>query len=184
VSGSLRPRPPFRPVVGFCGSRSLSPSFWPLVSRVVGAALAAGRLVVVGDCAGADRLVRVAAGPLCAVGRVSPPARARFGRGAFVRRSRAVVRAVARRRGFPGSAFVGFVSSPCPAGVVPARSWSSGAVPSGSWSSLALAAGLGVPVFVFWCGSGPFPPPSWLAGRWSPVSSSPVWAGAWRWVPA
>jgi hypothetical protein len=173
-----------RAVVGFCGARSLSSEFLPLVSRVVRSVLSARRLVVAGDCSGADSFVRLVAGRFCAVGRVSPSARARLGRGAFAARSRGVVLAVARRRFFAGSAFVGFVSSPCPSGVVPARSWRSGRPPSGSWSSLALAAGLGVPVFVFWCAPGSPSLPAWPGGSWSPAASSGVWAGAFRWVPA
>ena len=173
-----------RAVVGFSGSRSLSPSFAPLVSRVVASVLAAGRLVVVGDCSGADALVRAAAGRRCAVARVSPSSRVRLGRGAFAARSVRLVRSVARRRFWAGSGFVGFVSAPCPSGVVPSRSWSSGASASGSWSSLALAAGWGLPVFVFWCAPGAPVLPAWPGGSWVPGAPSGVWAGSWRWVAA
>ena len=83
------------------------------------------------------------------------------------------------------AALVGFVSGPCPAGVVPARSWRSGRPASGSWSELALGVGLGVPsVVVFWCASGPPALPAWPSGSWAPAGSGPLWSGAWRWVPA
>lgn len=173
-----------RAVVGFCGSRSLGPAWSPLVASVVASVLAAGRLVLVGDAAGADSFVRRAAGPLCAVARVSPAARSSLGPAAFAARSVRLVRAVARRRFFSGSAFVGFVSSPCPAGVLPARRWSSGSSASGSWSSLALAAGWGVPVFVFWCAPGPPALPSSWSGSWVPAAPSGVWCSAWRFVPS
>lgn len=168
------------PCVGFSGARRLSRVWFPLVAGVVRSVLASGRVVVVGDCSGLDRFVREVAGPWCAVARVSPGSVRRRGAGAFVARSVRVVRAVARRRFFPGSGFVVFVSSPCPSSVVPGSSWSSGG--SGSWSSAALAAGLGLPLVVFWCASGPFPAPSW-GGRWVPAAPSGVWSAGWRWVP-
>jgi hypothetical protein len=165
-------------LIGFCGSRSLSVSWLPLVRRAVGGALASGRGVGVGCAAGADRLVRLAAGGRARVWSVSS-GRWGSGRGAFAARSCALVRACAGSG--PGAGFVGFVSSPCPAGLlpspVPARCFSG--LGSGSWASLALAAGLGLPVVVFWCGPGApgaVLPLSW--GVWSPVSSGPF-AGGW-----
>lgn len=176
------------PLVGFCGSRSLSSSWSPLVARVVGGAFASRRSVAVGCAAGADALVRSAAGPSavarggsCFVFSVSS-GRWGSGRSAFARRSAACVRSVAASG--PSAAFVGFVSSPCPAGVVPASSWRSGSPVSGSWSSLALAAGLGVRVVVFWCApgrAGRALPAAW--GLWWPVGSGPF-AGGWGFVPA
>ena len=105
--------------------------------------------------------------------------------GRLASRSVALLRAVSASG--PGSGFVGFVSSPCPAGVAPSSSPSrcfSGAR-SGSWASLALAAGLGLPVVVFPVGSpageaSALPPPSW--GSWSPLSGS--WSGSFRLSPA
>ena len=166
--------------VGCSGARRLSRRWFPLVAGVVRSVLASGRVVVVGDCSGLDSFVREVAGPWCAVARVSAASRRRLGRGAFVARSVRLVRAVARRRSFPGSGFAVFVSSPCPSSVVPGSSWSSGG--SGSWSSAALAAGLGLPLVVFWCAPGPFPAPSW-GGRWVPAASSGPWSAGWRWVP-
>ena len=79
-----------------------------------------------------------------------------------------------------GAAFAGFVVGACPASVRPASRWASGG--SGSWSSLALAAGLGLPVFVFWCGSGPPAlPAAW--GAWSLVAAGPF-SGAWCLSPS
>ena len=162
-------------MVGFCGSRSLSRSFWPLVSRVV--AGFAGQPCAVGCAAGADLAVRSAAP--CA--RVFSVAGGQFGSGraAFARRSSALVHAVFRSR---SPLFVGFVCGPCPSGVVPAPSaracFCGGG--SGSWASLALAAGLGVPVVVFWCASGP---PALPAGWGSWVAASGGLVGGWRLVP-
>lgn len=166
-------------LVGFSGSRSLSSSWASLVRRVVGGVLRSGRGVGVGCAAGADLLVRRAAGGRACVWRVSSGAWG-SGRGAFAARSVALVRAVAASG--PGAGFVGFVASPCPAGLVPCASPFSG-LGSGSWASLALAAWLGLPVVVFWCGGGwgASLPLSW--GVWSPVSAGPF-AGGWLLSPA
>ncbi len=164
-----------RPLVGFCGSRRLPSSFRPLVFRIVRGVQGSGQGVAVGCAAGADALVRSAArDPL-----VFSVASGEWGRGrsAFARRSVALVRAVAASG--PGAAFVGFVSVPCPARVVPAPRWRSGRPVSGSWSALALASGLGLPVFVFWCGGVGAPPlPGAWGGSWSRVAAGPL-AGGW-----
>ena len=180
-------------LVGFCGSRSLSSSFAGLVGSVVRSVLAFGRSVAVGCAAGGDLLVRSAA-PGARVFRVSsfaggggPP------RAAFVRRSVALVRAVAASGA--GAGFVGFVAVGCPRSVAPSaspsRCFCGGG--SGSWASLALAAGLGVPVVVFRCGSVSVPGfpacplglslPSWWGGSWAPAAASGPWSGGFRWSP-
>jgi len=102
--------------------------------------------------------------------------------GRLASRSSALVRAVASSGSEAGAGFVGFVSSPCPAGVAPSPSPSrcfSGSG-SGSWASLALVAGLGLPVVVFPLAGVPLPS-SW-PGSWSPCSSA--FAGGFRFVPA
>ncbi len=162
---------------GFCGSRSLAPSFAPLVARVVSACAARGA-VAVGCARGADEFVRAAA-PSAVVFAVASGAFGR-GRGAFAARSVALVRAVAAA----GGALVGFVALPCPAGLVPSASPSVcfRGLGSGSWASLAFAAGLGLPVFVFLCGTAAALP-AWSGGSWSPVSAGAL-AGAWWWSPS
>lgn len=101
-------------------------------------------------------------------GSIRLPLRARL-----ARRSAALVRSLPAA---PGSALVAFVSRPCPARVAPGRGWPGGG--SGSWASLAMAAGLGVPVRLFWCGSGAPALPSWPGWSWSLVSSGPL-SGSW-----
>lgn len=163
------------PSVGFCGSRRLAGSAFSLAGRVAGSVSACGVPVSVGCAAGADAAVRSA----CPSAVVLSVASGRFGSGraAFARRSAALVSSLP-----VGSAFVGFVSAPCPSVVSPSpspsRCFCGGG--SGSWASLALAAGLGLAVFVFWSGSGAFPAPAW-GGSWSPVSSG-VFAGSFRFV--
>lgn len=185
-------------LIGFCGSRSLSSAFAGLVARVVPAAVAVAGGGAVGCAAGADSFVAAAAlagGCAASVSVFSLPGRvARFagwpgpvvpsalgvsGRSAAVVRSVACVQAVAGA----GGAWCAFISSgPCPVGVAPGRSWSSGVSPSGSWSSCALAAGLGLPVFVFWCAGGLPLLPAWSGGSWLLASSG--WAaGSWCWLP-
>jgi hypothetical protein len=165
-------------LAGFSGSRVLPASFAGLVSAVVGAAVASGLGVAVGCASGADALVRSAA-PGARVFRASA-----FGSGrtALVRRSVALVRAVAVSGS--GARFFGFVVGPCPRSVSPSASSSAcfcgGG--SGSWASLAFAVGLGLPVVVFWCGSGAPALPAWWGGSWAPASVGGV--AGWRFVPA
>jgi len=161
-------------MIGFCGSRALSSSWAPLVSRVVAAAAPAPARLLVGCAAGADQLVRQAAGPRAEVWAVAS-GRWGSGRAAFARRSAAMVRALAAGA---GSRLLGFCSSPCPAGVVPAPRWRSGQPASGTWSSLALGAGLGVEVIVHWCSADPPMLPAWPGGRWLARDE-----GGWRWEP-
>ena len=111
--------------------------------------------------------------------------------GRLASRSAALVSAIAASGA--GRGFVGFVTSPCPAGLGPSPSPSvcfSGSG-SGSWASLALASGLGLPVVVFPVGAlasaGPVGalPASW--GSWTPLASSgsgSAWSGGFRLVPA
>jgi hypothetical protein len=111
--------------------------------------------------------------------------------GRLASRSSALVSAVAASGAGPG--FVGFVSSPCPAGLGPSPSPSAcfSGSGSGSWASLALASGLGLPVVVFPVGAlvsvgsaGALPAP-W--GLWAPLGSSgssSAWSGGFRLVPA
>jgi hypothetical protein len=159
-------------VVGFSGSRSLSSGFSRLVSRVVRGVVASGRGVAVGCARGADSLVREAC-LSAAVFRVSGP---RFP-GALVARSVRLVRFVAGSGS--GCQLVGFVSVPCPVGLVPSRFSSRcfAGFGSGTWASLALAAGLGVPVVVFLCGCGPEVLPAWPGGRWVRAGSGPLVGG-------
>jgi hypothetical protein len=101
--------------------------------------------------------------------------------GRLASRSAALVSAVASSGA--GRGFVGFVSSPCPAGLDPSPSPSAcfSGPGSGSWASLALAAGLGLPVVVFPVGLPASALPTW-AGSWAPVAGA--WSGGFRFVPA
>ena len=163
-------------VVGFTGSRSLSSSFSCLVSRAVSSAVSSGRGVAVGCARGADGLVRHAC-PSASVFRVCGPCFP----GALASRSVQLVRSVAASG--PGCQLVGFVSAPCPAGLVPSRFSSScfAGFGSGSWASIAFAAGLGVTVAVFWCCPGSPVLPAWPGGRWVPAGAG-VWASGFLWV--
>ena len=100
-------------------------------------------------------------------------------------RSAALVSAVAASDA--GRGFVGFVSLPCPAGLVPSPSPSAcfSGCGSGSWASLAFAAGLGLPVFVFPVGAlapvgDPALPTSW-PGSWATLSGA--WCDGFHFVP-
>ncbi len=164
-------------VVGFSGSRRLSPSWAPLVGALVGS-LPAGAGVLVGCAAGADQLVRSACPSARVFGAASrAPA-------ALVARS---VQLVSSLAAVPGPRWlVVLPGCACPAGVVPAAAWRSGVSPSGSWSSAALAAGSGIPVLVVGAPS----LPAWRGGSWSPAAVAP-WpggcplpTGAAVWLPA
>jgi hypothetical protein len=130
---------------GFSGSRSLSKNFTPLVASVL-ASLPEDAEVLVGNAKGLDELVR----SLCPAAKVFYPAFP--GRGGLAARSAALVKAC-------DVLFV-FVSSPCPEGVQPSRSFSGKG--SGSWGSAALAAGLGKKLKVFWCADSKPVFPAWV----------------------
>jgi hypothetical protein len=166
-------------LVGFCGSRSLSPRFRGLVSRVVSAVVASGRGVAVGCASGADAFAGSACSGSAVVFRASAFG---VGRASFARRSAALVSAVAVSG--VGCGLVAFVSSACPRGLFPSASSSAcfAGFGSGSWASVALAVGSGVPVVVFPCGLPPSSSlPSW-SGSW--VACSGSFTGGFRFVPA
>lgn len=160
-------------VVGFSGWRALSGVPLSLLSAVAASACSSGCAVWVGCCvSGADAAVRSVCSSAGVVPRVfrassSVP-------GAVAARSAALVRALAG----VGGLLVSAPGVPCPAGVVPARSWRSGACPSGSWSSLALAVGLGVPVLVVGLPASSLP--RWSGGAWVACSSVGAPCFAWR----
>lgn len=176
-------------IAGFTGPRDLAPRYRPLVVEVVRTTRESGRLIATGCAYGADQFVRTAA-PGAIVYDVAS-GKWGHGRGRYAARSTALVRAVVRYGG-PRSCFVGFVSSPCPDGITPARSWRSGSPPSGSWSSLALAVGMGLPVSFFWCAPGPPVMPAWhtFAVRpwffhpWSSPGVEPVIVASFSYRPA
>lgn len=151
--------------VGFSGSRSSVPPAALLAS--VFAAVPASASVLVGCARGLDSCAR-AAFPSAVVFSVSSFG---VGRGAFAARSVALVRSLAAS---PSPVFVSFPSGACPPSLVPSSSPSRcfSGLGSGSWASLALAAGLGVPCFV-WLPAGVVPPPLWgfvsLGGGWFSV---------------
>ena len=127
--------------VGFSGSRSLAGVSRAALS-VAASSVSPSASVLVGCAGGVDEFFR-SQFP-CA--RVFSASSFGIGRGAFARRSVAVVSAVAST----GGCWVSFPSSACPAGLVPSASSSrcfSGSG-SGSWASLAFALGSGVPCFV------------------------------------
>lgn len=161
-------------LVGFGGSRSLGAAWAGLVGRVVLAVARAGRGVAVCSGAGASAFVRSA----CPSAVVFSPS---FdGPGSLPARASACVRSCVASG--PGSAWVAFVTGPCPAGVAPASAWRAGRPASGSWSEVALAVGLGLPVVVFWCAPGAPVLPAW-GGSWV-LAGDGVWASGWRFVPA
>lgn len=170
-------------LVGFCGSRSLSACFAPLVSSCVSSVVSAGRGAAVGCAAGADAFVRRA----CPSAVVFSASRFGIGRGSFARRSAALVRAVAASGS--GCGLVAFVSSPCPAGLFPAARASRcfAGFGSGSWASVAFAVGLGVPVVVFPCVPAGVSPLSVLPSLWSGSwvsAGSRRWSAGFRFVPS
>jgi hypothetical protein len=152
-------------MVGFTGSRSLSINFKSLVAQIVSSF--ANQQIAAGCAQGADQFVRSAA-PGCTVFYASsyagPPA------ARLAQRSAALVRTVAASA---HPLIVGFVTGPCPTGLQPAPqpSLCFAGFGSGTWATLALAAGLGVPVIVYWCTNQPVSlPANW--GNWQPCTSA------------
>lgn len=174
-------------LVGFCGSRSLPSAFSPLVSSCVSAVSLAGRGVAVGCASGADRFALSAARASGVLVSLFSASSFGSGRSAFALRSSAFVSAVASSGA--GCGLVAFVSSACPAGLLPSSSASRcfAGFGSGSWASVSLAVGLGVPVVVFPCvlaGVSPLSvlPSSW-SGSWVSAGSG-VWSLGFRFVPS
>jgi hypothetical protein len=197
-------------VVGFCGSRYLSPSFRPLVSGVVSSVLVGGCSVAVGCASGADEFVLSSVVSSGAASRLS--VFSAFGPGGVgaVRVSavssvlsalsagasvqwwagggpRVPVRARLVRR---SAAFVSFLaSSPGSSPSASLRTSLVGFVSSpvvagsGAWGEVGLAVRCGVPVVVFPCGFPASALPSLGQGRWVSAGGG-VWSGGWRWVPS
>lgn len=148
-------------VVGFSGSRV---SGGPLcsVALVACGAVPPGVPVSVGCASGVDAVVR-GAFPRATVFAVSS-GRWGSGRGAFARRSAALVRSL-----LPGGVLVVLPLGPCPGVVSPSpvasRCWCGGG--SGSWASAAFALGLGLPV-ALWAPAGVpwFVSAACLGGGW------------------
>ena len=161
-------------MVGFTGSRSLGKQHEQLVHSLVSSIHSHGLTIAVGCAKGADAMVRKhdPQAELFAV------ASGHWGQGknAYAARSAAMVKAIAQTH---RSGLVGLVTSPCPSGIVPAKSWRSGKPVSGSWSTIALAAGLNVPIVVFLLGKHEHELPNW--GNWATAGVG-VWAGGWRLV--
>ncbi len=165
---------------GFEGSRHLSTTWMSTVAEVI-SARPRGTGIATGCARGLDALARAATPPDdLTVFSVRSGVWGK-GRGAYAARSSALVRTVAASG--PTAQMTSWVISPCPSGIAPARSWRSGSTPSGSWSAAALAAGHGLPLFVFWCTPSAAELPDWPAGRWMPVTSGPF-ANAFHWSPA
>jgi hypothetical protein len=146
--------------IAFSGSRSLSGAGLIALTSIF-LLVPAGCHVVVGCAAGADLAVRRAfvGGQLCLFSVDS--GRFGAGRGAFARRSVAIVEAV------PAGGLLVVVpgSISPPPGVVPSRSFRGGG--SGSWGSAALALGTGRQVLL-WLPSGAIPP-AWAGVAWSAI---------------
>jgi len=148
-------------MVGFTGSRSLPVQYAALVGHIAAHYAAAGS-VATGCAAGADQYVRQAV-PGCQVFAVSTQPATAPPRARFAMRSAAMVRAVQLSASPVG--LIGFTGSPCPPACKPGGSFAGHG--SGTWGTLALAAGLGLPVVVFWCSPHPPALPAW--GTWPAV---------------
>jgi hypothetical protein len=160
-------------MVGFTGSRTLTPAYAALVAAVVAHYAAAGQPLAVGCAAGADNFVRQVA-PHAQVFQAAAYAGPPVAR--LARRSAAMVRAVQQS---PAGLLVGFAGSPCPPACRPRSSFQGHG--SGTWGTLALAVGVGLPVVLFWCQPGPAAlPAGW--GSWSPVFVAGLLA--WQLGPA
>ena len=148
-------------VVGFAGSR-VSGGPLCVAARGACAAVPPGVPVSVGCASGVDAVVR-SAFPRATVFAVSS-GRWGSGRGAFARRSAALVSSLA-----PGGVLVVLPLGPCPGVVSPSpvasRCWCGGG--SGSWASAAFALGLGLPV-ALWAPAGVpwFVSAACLGGGW------------------
>jgi len=158
-------------MVGFTGSRHLAGAQSAIVGKVAKAIVAAGQQVAVGCAAGADLAVRSAV-PSAQVFSVA----AASSRQAFALRSIQLVQAVAAST---RPALIAFPTKPCALSLFPSAQSGKcfAGYGSGTWASVALAVGMGVPVFVVWCGASAPVLPAW--GLWELLNSGTL-SGAYR----
>lgn len=151
------------PVVGFSGSRVLSPAM-EMAIDYVGSFVPSAALVYTGDCRGVDKYVRSKCDRV-QVFKTRNYANTAHRSISFVQALRAA-----------GGVLVAFPGGACPGGVLPCSVSSRcfcGAG-SGTWASAAYAVGLGVPV-VLWLGAASLPPgwvPSYVVGSYAVFLSS------------
>lgn len=144
------------------GSRQLSAGYRPIISETL--QTIAPRHVHVGCAPGADSHVKtlcVQLGIPYTLHRASKQPAYLSYTARLVRRSMAMVHLLSAAR---RPLFVGFLSSPCPPGVIP-RPYFFGSG-SGTWGTLAFAAWHSLPLFVVICAPSLALPP-W--GTWQPV---------------
>jgi len=144
------------------GYRNLSVAYRPCVESIVASVVKSGGTVGVGCASGFDYFVRSAPAFGPGVGSVFRAENSVSY--SLVKRSVALVQAAAAS---PQSGFIGWPNCPCPDKVFPSRSalkcfCGRG---SGTWASAALAAGFGLPVYIFGQSALSLPQ-SW--GEWSP----------------
>ena len=172
-------------LVVFGGSRSLSASFAPLVSRVVSASLARGFSLRVGCARGADRLVVAAVLAQSAADRLSVFC-AGFPGSRLVAAGAAGARVVPWAGGassLPAVARLALRSRRSAVGCSVAVFFLSSPASRGSLVCAGFASSIGAAVFVFSCGfSGAPAPLPGCAGSWRP--SSLASCPCWRWQPA
>lgn len=133
----------------FTGPRVISAEDETLVRGVVREVIARGFQIYVGDATGVDYCVRKECFikareqndekffantffPIQSLGRSAA---------GLAERSTRMVKDALRDADNDKIICIGFPNKPCPAGIIPARSWKSGAPGSGTWSTLALAVG-------------------------------------------
>ena len=173
------------PFVSFGGSRALSRSFTPLVSRVVAACLARGFSVRVGCARGADAFVVSSVLACSAAARLSvfcagePRSSALAAAGAGAR----VVAWSGGCSSLPAVARLALRSRRCVAGCSVAVFFLASASSAGSLGAAAAAGAAGARVFAFCCGFSCAPAPlRGCAGAWA--SSRLGGAPCFVWQPA
>lgn len=135
-----------------------------LVRDVVREVIARGFKIYVGDAAGVDAIAREVVWNASPHKFFSP--RHDLGRtpAGLAERSSRMVKEALRTADGDEVICIGFPNKPCPAGIVPARSWRSGETEgSGTWSTLALCVGHGIKTWIIYTGemigmSMPVPP--------------------------
>lgn len=147
----------------FTGPRSITDADAQLVRAAVREVIAREFQIHVGDASGTDN--EVIQGCMDATnGRYYPKvffpinSLGRTPAGLAERSTRMVKEALAQTSGrgcFQDELIcIGFPNKPCPAGIVPAKSWRSGNDEgSGTWSTLALATGLNIETWIFTIGN-------------------------------
>lgn len=176
----------------FTGPRQITTEDAQLIRAVVSEVIASGFAIYVGNALGVDAVVTAENYRRAEVNRQAefrphypfifyPITSLGNTPAGLAERSSRMMREALRAAGNDEIICIGFPNKPCPAGIVPAKSWRSGTSEnSGTWSTLAMAVGNNIETTIFTLGEDRWDFPSWFNANVS------IWqeVGGWKHTPA